>query len=88
MSQLLPTVQARRAQESLTEYLRTTFALADRDVQAALDRFLSDPNDGIFKGPFIRTRTPFKPQPGGEMLSRSPPASSNRTGTKPARSNG
>lgn len=65
MSQLLPTVQARRAQESLTEYLRTTFALADRDVQAALDRFLSDPNDGIFKGPFIRTRTPFKPQPGG-----------------------
>lgn len=65
MNQLLPTVQARRAQESLTEYLRTTFALADRDVQAALDRFLSDPKDGIFKGPFIRTRTPFKPQPGG-----------------------
>src|SRR5699024_11696485 len=65
MSQLLPTAQARRARESLTEYLRTTFALADTEVQTALDQFLSDPNTGIFKGPFVRTRTPFKPQPGG-----------------------
>jgi hypothetical protein len=65
MSQLLPTAQARRARESLTEYLRTTFALADTEVQTALDQFLSDPDTGIFKGPFVRTRTPFKPQPGG-----------------------
>lgn len=65
MSQLLPTAQARRARESLTEYLRTTFALADTEVQTALDQFLSDPVTGIFKGPFVRTRTPFKPQPGG-----------------------
>src|SRR5699024_917557 len=63
MSQLLPTAQARRARESLTEYLRTTFALADTEVQTALDQFLSDPVTGIFKGPFVRTRTPFKPQP-------------------------
>ena len=65
MSQLLPTAQARRARESLTEYLRTTFALADTEVQTALDQFLGDPVNGIFKGPFVRTRTPFKPQPGG-----------------------
>ena len=65
MSQLLPTAQARRARESLTEYLRTTFALADTEVQTALDQFLGDPVTGIFKGPFVRTRTPFKPQPGG-----------------------
>lgn len=65
MSQLLPTDQARRAQESLSEYLRTTFALADKEVQAALDRFLTDPETGIFKGPFIRTRTPFEPQSDG-----------------------
>src|SRR5699024_10411193 len=65
VSQLLPTAQARRARESLTEYLRTTFALADTEVQTALDQFLSDPVTGIFKGPFVRTRTPFKPQPGG-----------------------
>lgn len=65
MSQLLPTNQARRAQESMSEYLRTTFALADKEVQAALDRFLTDPETGIFKGPFIRTRTPFEPQADG-----------------------
>ena len=65
MSQLLPTNQARRAQESLSEYLRTTFALADKEVQAALDRFLTDPETGIFKGPYIRTRTPFEPQADG-----------------------
>src|SRR5699024_2232454 len=76
MSQLLPTAQARRARESLTEYLRTTFALADTEVQTALDQFLSDPVTGIFKGPFVRTRTPFKPQPGGADALEITPGSS------------
>lgn len=62
---LLPTAQAAEITEGLTNYLKTTFALADSSVQKALDSFLTDPQDGIFKGPFIRTRTPFKPAPGG-----------------------
>ncbi|MFL0577285.1 DEAD/DEAH box helicase [Brevibacterium luteolum] len=58
---LLPTFQAASIRRSLSEYLTTTFSLADRAAQQALDDFLTDPSSGIFTGPFVRTRTPFEP---------------------------
>ncbi|HEY3736088.1 MAG TPA: DEAD/DEAH box helicase [Jatrophihabitans sp.] len=61
MSELLPTVQAASIRRSLLDYLTTTFALADPDVRDALDRFLSDPDTGMFKGPYVRLRVPFRP---------------------------
>ena len=61
MSELLPTLQASDLQEGLTKYLTTAFALADNDAQLALDDFLAHPVDGIFKGPYVRLRLPFKP---------------------------
>ncbi|TNC16614.1 DEAD/DEAH box helicase [Georgenia sp. 311] len=61
MSELLPTVQAETIRESLLDYLTTTFALADEDARAALEEFLADPEDGIFKGPYVRLRLPFRP---------------------------
>lgn len=59
--ELLPTLQARKIKDSLSEYLTTTFSLADKNAQQALDEFLTDPDSGIFRGPFVRTRTPFAP---------------------------
>lgn len=44
---------------SLTQYLTTTYALADEDTRRALERFLGHPETGIFKGPYLRIRTPF-----------------------------
>ncbi|TFB76849.1 DEAD/DEAH box helicase [Cryobacterium glaciale] len=61
MSELLPTLQAGDLQEGLTKYLTTAFALADNDAQLALDDFLAHPVNGIFKGPYVRLRLPFKP---------------------------
>lgn len=61
MSELLPTVQAHRIRRSITDYLTTTFALADQDVREVLDTFLRHPVDGMFKGPYIRIRLPFRP---------------------------
>ncbi|HET9646816.1 MAG TPA: DEAD/DEAH box helicase, partial [Microlunatus sp.] len=61
MSELLPTVQARNVRDSLVDYLTTTFALTDADVGDALDRFLVDPVTGMFKGPYVRLRLPFRP---------------------------
>ncbi len=61
MSELLPTQQAARLRAALLDYLTTTFALADGDARLALTEFLDDPVDGIFKGPYIRTRLPFAP---------------------------
>jgi ATP-dependent helicase YprA (DUF1998 family) len=63
MSELLPPREARALQSSLLEYLTTTFALADGDARNALEGFLNDPVNGLFKGPYIRTSLPFQPAP-------------------------
>ncbi|WP_422396020.1 DEAD/DEAH box helicase [Raineyella fluvialis] len=63
MSELLPTLQARDIQRGLRDYLTTTFALADSDARRALDDFLSDEHDGIFKGPYVRMRLPYRAAP-------------------------
>ena len=60
MSELLPTVQAGEIHDGLLDYLTTTFALADPDAQLALAEFLSDREHGIFKGPYLRLRLPFR----------------------------
>lgn len=61
MTELLPTRQASDLRHGLLDYLATTFALADSDAEGALRDFLVDVEDGIFKGPYIRTRLPFTP---------------------------
>lgn len=67
MSELVPSLQAGQVQRGIRDYLRTTYALADEGVQEALDAFLSDREQGIFLGPYVRTRMPFaKAEPGWE----------------------
>ncbi|WP_238015561.1 DEAD/DEAH box helicase [Dactylosporangium sp. AC04546] len=60
MSELLPTLQAESIRHSLIDYLTTTFGLTDGDARDGLDRFLSDPDSGMFKGPYVRLRLPFR----------------------------
>lgn len=64
MGELLPTLQARRLRNGLTDYLTTTFALTDPDAYGALADFIGDPAAGIFKGPYVRLRLPFAPARG------------------------
>lgn len=61
MSELLPTVQAANIRQGLVDYLTTTFALSNPDARDALDRFLCDRENGMFKGPYVRLRLPFRP---------------------------
>jgi ATP-dependent helicase YprA (DUF1998 family) len=56
-----PTLAAEQVGDSLTQYLTTTFAIADEGERRALEEFLRDEQDGIFRGPYLRIRTPFKP---------------------------
>jgi len=65
VSELLPTVQAGNVRQALVDYLTTTFALSDDDARVGLDQFLSDPVDGMFKGPYVRLRLPFRPAADG-----------------------
>lgn len=55
-----PTLAAEELRRTLTQYLSTTFALADQPVRESLERFLNHPGHGIFKGPYLRLRTPFR----------------------------
>lgn len=65
MGELLPTITARTVRDGIVEYLDTTFALAEPQARAALREFIEDPAGGIFKGPFVRTRLPFRPAADG-----------------------
>lgn len=60
MAELLPLAQAETIKASLLDYLGTTFALADPDARQVLDEFLQDRDTGMFRGPYIRLRLPFR----------------------------
>jgi ATP-dependent helicase YprA (DUF1998 family) len=60
-----PTLAAQTLRETMVEYLTTTFALAEPDTQDALEAFLTDPADGLFRGPYLRLRRPFRPAADG-----------------------
>ncbi|MBT3150836.1 hypothetical protein HTV45_08040 [Streptomyces sp. CHD11] len=55
-----PTLAAQTLRDTTVEYLTTTFALAEPDTQDALEDFLTDPADGLFRGPYLRIRRPFR----------------------------
>lgn len=61
MSALLPLQSAQALRDGISEYLSTTFALADPRAQKSLTDFVGDPATGMFQGPYVRTRMPFAP---------------------------
>lgn len=56
---MIPTVVARQTRETVLDYLSTTFALADDRFAEALFTFLDSP-DGLFRGPYLDVRLPFR----------------------------
>ena len=60
MSELLPTRAAEQLRQGLLDYLTTTFALSDAAARESLTSFLTEPGAGLFRGPYLRARVPFK----------------------------
>jgi len=58
-----PSLLAEETKDSITEYLSTTFALSDPNAGSALSEFLRDPETGIFRGPYLKVRTPYQQVP-------------------------
>lgn len=91
---MIPSLVAGEVRRGIVEYLTTTFALADADTRDALRAFLEDPDEGIFRGPFLRVRPPFKRLTmGGRRRSRTTrqtgrPTGSFRSGIKRRRGTG
>jgi rubrerythrin len=62
-----PSIAASRLQDVVVEYLSSTYGLADVPAATSLKDFFSDPETGLFKGPYLRVRAPFRPaEPGWE----------------------
>lgn len=59
MSSLIPVHAAGSIVEGITEYLTTSFSLADNQVADELKRFLSSEDSGMFHGPYVRARLPY-----------------------------
>ncbi len=64
---MIPSVVARQVRETLLDYLATTFALADPELERALFEFL-DGEEGLFKGPYVDVRLPFRKADPDERL--------------------
>jgi len=64
---VIPSVVARQVRETILDYLRTTFALADSEFESALFEFLGGEN-GLFKGPYFDLRLPFRKAASGERI--------------------
>jgi ATP-dependent helicase YprA (DUF1998 family) len=60
VSELLPSREAARVRTGLVDYLTTTFALSDDEARRALSEFLLDADEGVFRGPYVRARVPFR----------------------------
>src|SRR6478609_1176507 len=57
---MIPSLVAGEVKLALVDYLATTFGLSDDDVREELSDFLGDPTTGIFRGPYLRVRAPFR----------------------------
>ncbi len=60
---MIPSLVAADLKQAVTEFLTTTFAVGDDDTREELTRFLggtSEQEPGIFRGPFVRVRAPFR----------------------------
>ncbi len=57
---MIPSLVVTEIRQALVEYLATTFALSDDDTRDALSKFLTEAGEGIFRGPYLRVRSPFR----------------------------
>jgi hypothetical protein len=65
---MLPAVVVSQVRDALLDYLRTAFRLRDAVLEAALLRFLTDPDQGLFRGPYLDVQLPFrKADPDGDL---------------------
>ena len=58
---MLPATIAQDIRQQVLHYLEATFNFRRHDEEDALRRFIIDPESGLFKGPWLQVRRPFRP---------------------------
>ena len=57
---MLPATIAQDIRQQVLHYLEATFNFRRHEEEAALRRFINDPENGLFKGPWLQVRRPFR----------------------------
>ncbi|QTA83839.1 putative uncharacterized ATP-dependent DEAD/DEAH box helicase [Desulfonema limicola] len=57
---MLPATIAHDIKQQILHYLGATFNFRDPEVENELHRFFNDPENGIFKGPWLKLQLPFR----------------------------
>ena len=57
---MLPATLAFEVRRQILHYLEATFHMRDPEVEQALRRFFTQPDHGLFKGPWLQLRRPFR----------------------------
>lgn len=65
---MLPAHLAENIRKQVLFYLQSTFNFQDPAVGAAFERFILAPENGIFKGPWVQLRRPFRPADQDETM--------------------
>jgi DEAD/DEAH box helicase domain-containing protein len=60
---VLPATLAQDVKRQIRHYLEATFNFRRRDEEAPFSEFINDPENGLFKGPWVQLRRPFRPAP-------------------------
>lgn len=60
---MLPAHLAENIRKQVLYYLQSTFDFNSKKTADAFLQFLEDPESGIFKGPWVQLRRPFRPAP-------------------------
>lgn len=57
---MIPSVVSSQLRDTVREYLQTTFSLRDARYEQALLELLADDEQGLFRGPYLDIRLPFR----------------------------
>ena len=60
---MLPATLAQNVRRQIRHYLEATFNFRRPEEEAAFTAFVNDPVNGLFKGPWVQLRRPFRPAP-------------------------
>jgi len=65
---MLPAHLAENIRKQVLFYLQSTFTFRDPAVERAFEQFLTDPENGVFKGPWAQLKLPFRLAADGEVI--------------------
>ena len=65
---MLPAQLAENIRKLVLYYLQSTFTFRDPAVERAFKQFLTDPENGVFKGPWAQLKLPFRLAVDGEVI--------------------